>query len=53
MPTFDPITSPTTRIAPHREAAFVFPEQTEAARAKNVEEVTIVSCTRSRRRACA
>src|SRR5438046_3587863 len=35
MPTFDPIASPTTRIDPHREPAFVFPEQVDAARAKH------------------
>jgi arylsulfatase len=34
VPPFDPIASPTVRIAPHREPAFVFPEQIEAARAK-------------------
>jgi len=34
MPPFDPISSPTVRIAPHQEPAFVFPEQTEAARQK-------------------
>jgi arylsulfatase len=34
MPTFDPIASPTTPIAPHREAPFVFPAQTDAARQK-------------------
>ena len=34
MPPFDPIASPTVRIAPHREPAFAFPEQAEAARAK-------------------
>ena len=34
MLTFDPIASPTTRIAPHREPAFVFPEQVDATRAK-------------------
>ena len=34
MPPFDPIASPTVRIAPHREPAFVFPDQAEAAREK-------------------
>ena len=34
MPPFDPIASPTVRLAPHREPAFVFPDQAEAARQK-------------------
>jgi hypothetical protein len=34
VPPFDPISSPTTRSAPHREPAFVFPDQAEAARGK-------------------
>src|SRR5262247_3059038 len=32
MPAFDPIASPTVRIAPHREPAFDLPDQQEAAR---------------------
>ena len=34
MPPFDPISTPTLRIAAHREPAFAFPEQTESARSK-------------------
>jgi arylsulfatase len=34
VPPFDPIASPTVALAPHREPAFVFPDQAEAARAK-------------------
>src|SRR5262249_10740353 len=34
MPAFDPIASPTVRIAPHREPAFDLPDQQEAARQK-------------------
>src|SRR5262245_11405556 len=34
MPPFDPIASPTVRIASHREPAFGFPDQANAARDK-------------------
>ena len=40
MPIFDPIASPAVRIADHREPAFVFPEQSEAARRKLAEFAT-------------
>jgi hypothetical protein len=34
VPPFDPISTPTLRIAAHREPAFAFPEQAESARSK-------------------
>jgi hypothetical protein len=34
MPPFDPIANATVRLAPHREPAFVFPEQVRAAQDK-------------------
>ena len=37
MPPFDPIASPTVRVADHREPAFVFPAEAEAARRKVAE----------------
>src|SRR5215469_14174929 len=39
MTTFDPIASPTVRLAPHREPAFVHAEQIAAAAAKLARHV--------------
>jgi arylsulfatase A-like enzyme len=39
MPPFDPISTPAVRLAPHREPAFVFPDQEQAAAGRLAEYV--------------